>query len=106
MKWLINQFLKRSFHLISPDDILRFDGKTFWLGKTQLSEPTSRGLLAEAQVFGTSDLWGHLKTQVRAEAGKQLFEKAVTPDQVWFAKGIYYAVQLLDDKIKNLNKIS
>lgn len=102
---LLNFIVKDLFHGITEKDVLRVSGKNVIMsGKVmggKVKEELANGAATLQQMF----VWQALCTDMKAVAMSKLRESK-TEEDMYFAKAVLWSLQLFEDKIEHLKKLS
>lgn len=93
------------FNNIDESDILKQIGDKFVIGDLVLPKQVSDQLLADAVVILHSELWPQLLKDIKYEANKRAWEKAVSVEDIMFWKASLWIVDILEQKVKKLARI-
>lgn len=100
---LLTRAVKKLFNTLGPEDILREDEHGRWIlaGKV-MSNEEKQLLISEANQFQDSFLWKILQIDVKYQANKGIFLKAVNEAQITAGKLWLLTLDTFKQRIKNM----
>lgn len=99
---ILNEVVARQFSTISYQDILREEGLDWYFQDNKILEAEKKLLIAEASQFLNTRLWKVLKTDIRYQANKIMFEKAKTELDMTAGKLWLYTLDCLETRLKSM----
>lgn len=89
---LLTEAVKKLFNTIGPDDILRMNERGEWIFMGKPMTPADvQSLKEEARILRGMRLWRVLKTDIRHQLNKKMFEESrITEDLLWGKLLTYY----------------
>lgn len=81
---ILTEAVKKLFNTIDADDILRFKNGDHYFKGVPMNKAQYQALLEEVEAFKTFKFWEIIKTDVKYQLNKKMFEDAnVELDLVW-----------------------
>jgi hypothetical protein len=100
--WLAKKIIKHVFLSITEDDVLALHGNKLYRGPFQLTQQDASAIIQGARAMEQMDVWNALLTDTRFVLYKNMFDKAHLHEDLYFARGGLYALEILEKKIRNL----
>ena len=103
--WLAKKIVKKLLNSITEDDVLSTKGSHLWRGDFMLSQIDQNSIIGGARTMQNLDTWRALLTDSKFMLNKQMFDRATTGDDLFFARGGLWVLEVMEKKIKNLSKL-
>lgn len=101
---VLTKTVKQLFNTIDVEDILREENGVWFVEDKPLNEGEKKLLIAEAQTFLKSRLWRVLKTDVKYQANKRMFEESKDNFDMVMGKSWLYVLDCIKTRLESLGK--
>ncbi len=102
---VIRYLTKNLLKAVHEDDILRKSGRDYLVGKHKFSTDEIVTLKEEAIALEGSYLWQLIKGEIGWTANQQMFDKAMTNDDILWGKATLYALSLIENYINRIKSL-
>jgi hypothetical protein len=107
LKHLFNAVTEDSFLQIlkrkTPQGDIPFD---IIVGKESIGEKKIKEYRKQAKVLKDTELYSKILDSMKHTANEQLFKKAVTTDDMIFARAVLYTVDIIEKKVDTISEIT
>jgi hypothetical protein len=103
--WLAKQIVKKIFISVTEDDILTVVGKRMYRHGFEVTPQEAHSIVSGAKGLQNLETWKIIIDDTRFMLNKQIFDKAQTADDLLFARGGLWALEVLEKKVRNLSKL-
>jgi hypothetical protein len=102
---IANYLLKYLYNAITEDEILKHNGKEFYVAGKKLPEGDCRDIITGADAIQKMYTWKLIIKDIKFHANQDIFEKSQTIDDVIFGKSVLYVVDVIEKKLDKLSKL-
>ena len=102
---IAQEILHDVYKTITEKDVLRIEGKNWYIGDKILPNAERNAIVADARAIASTFLYPLLMREMRVLAQKRMFETSSTWDEMLFGKACLYIIDILERKIETLTKI-
>ena len=99
------EILHDVYKTITEKDVLRIEGKTWYIGDKILPDAERDAIVADANAISSTFLYPLLMREMRVAAQKKMFETSTSWDEMLFGKACLYIVDIIEKKIDTLTKL-
>ena len=103
--WLAKIIVKQIFLSISEDDILIIRGNKMYRHGFEVTPQDAHSIVAGAKGLQNLETWKIIIDDTRFMLNQQIFNKAQSADDLLFARGGLWALEILEKKVRNLSKL-
>ena len=102
---ILTEAVKKLYTTIGEDDILtkKEDGSWTFLGRPLLSSEVAQ-LQQEAQLMAKTKLWYVIKTDIRYNLGRRMFEEARVKDDLIWGQAIVFLDEIIRRRIQKMKQ--
>ena len=98
-----NFLLKRVFHYVTTDSVLRIQKGRFFIGDKLVPESEAKQLIAEARDIEKMLLWGIINNNLLYSIHKEMYEKYTKHDDMIAGKAMIYTAESYKDLIRKVS---
>lgn len=102
---LLNQIVRETFNGVTPEDVLRFEDGSFYVGDKLIQMSEIEAYKEEAKVILNTHLWPLLLKNVADTAIKRIAHHSNNFDDVFFGKAMLYELDVIDKMLTALSKV-
>lgn len=102
---LRNELLKELFNAVTADDVLRYESGKLYVADKVLPEADILDIVSGAKSIRDMFVWQMLIRDMKYQANRMMYENSQSVDDMQFGKAVLYAVDVQENKLKNLSKI-
>ena len=102
-KHLIKFMVADVFNVITEEDLLEINGKTWKHKGRTLTEPEIKNFIEQAQLMERLQLWKVLKDELKHHAQDKLVNKSKTEADLIAGKMMIYIIEKMENRVKYIS---
>lgn len=106
LRWRLAKWVTKGILFsVTEDDVVRSVGVNLYRGDEKLSPGARNSIITGSQAIKDMEAYKVIMDDLKYTAGKRIQDKALTGEDVFFARGGLWIIQLMEKKVENLSRL-
>jgi hypothetical protein len=103
--WLAKKIVKHIFLSVNEDDILIVKNGKMYRHGLEITNQDANSIISGARGMQQLEAWNIVINDTRFMLNQQIFNTAQSADDLLFARGGLWAIDIMEKKVRNLSKL-